>query len=162
MKRSLAATISLASLAFVAGVTVIALSPARGEDAPGLGLFKKSGCNECHSISALGIEKDTKKKAAEPAATETDTKKKKKDAPDLSGVGLEHEAKWISAFLNKEETLDGEKHEKRFKGTEAERRTIAMWLGGLKTEPKKASAAETPAGEPDKDKAKEDSTDGGN
>lgn len=143
MKGSLAATISLG---LVAGAALLVLSPARGEDAPGLALFKKSGCNECHSITALNIEKDTKKKAAEPAATEADTKKKKKEAPDLSGVGLEREAKWISAFLNKEEAIDGEKHEKRFKGSESDRRTLAMWLATLKTEPKKAPA-ETPPGE---------------
>ena len=115
----------------------------------GAALFKKGGCNECHSISALNIPKEAKKKdaAAEPApATEsapaaTAEGKKKKDAPDLSGVGLEHDAKWISAFLNKEETLNGEKHEKRFKGTEADRRTISMFLAGLKTKPKEEPAA---------------------
>jgi cytochrome c peroxidase len=117
----------------------------------GLTLFKKGGCNECHAISALGVQKEAKKKSegaaqpaepAEPAATDADSKKKKdKEAPDLSGAGLEHDAKWISAFLNKEETLNGEKHEKRFKGTEADRRTIAMFLAGLKTKPKDAPAA---------------------
>ena len=146
MKRPLAATIALA---VVVAAALFALSPARGEDAPGLALFKKNGCNECHTITALSIEKDAKK-SAEPAAADTDSKKKKKDAPDLSGVGLEREAKWISAFLNKEETIDGEKHEKRFKGSEADRRTIAMWLGTLKTEPKKAPAETPPAEAKDK------------
>ena len=110
----------------------------------GLALFKKGGCNECHSISALGVQKEAKKKAegtAEPAASTDAEGKKKKDAPDLSGAGLEHDAKWISAFLNKEETLNGEKHEKRFKGTEADRRTMAMFLAGLKTKPKDEPAA---------------------
>ena len=95
-----------------------------------------------HVISALGVEKEAKKKD-DAAATASETKKKKKDPPDLSGVGLEHDAKWISAYLNKEETnKDGEKHEKRFKGTEAERRSVAMWLASLKTEVKKAPAEE--------------------
>lgn len=138
MKRSLAAFLSLL---FVIAIAAIGLRPAHSEEPAGLALFKKNGCNECHVISALGVEKEAKKKDDKAAAT-AETKKKKKDPPDLSGVGLEHEAKWISAYLNKEEAIDGEKHEKRFKGTEAERRTVAMWLASLKTEVKKAPAEE--------------------
>ena len=142
MKRSLAAFLSLL---FVIAMAAIELRPAHSEEPAALALFKKNGCNECHVISALGVEKEAKKKD-DTAATASETKKKKKDPPDLSGVGLEHDAKWISAYLNKEETnKDGEKHEKRFKGTEAERRTVAMWLASLKTEVKKAPAAEKKA-----------------
>jgi len=145
MNRSHASVIVLFLVIAVAVAGV--LRPARDEDARGLTIFKKSGCNECHVISALGVEKETKKKTDEPAAADADSKKKKKDPPDLSGVGLEHEAKWISAYLNKEEAKDGEKHEKRFKGSEADRRTLAMWLASLKTEVKKAPAGEKPAAE---------------
>ena len=138
MKRSVAIFLSFL---FVVAMAAVALRPAHSEEPAGLALFKKNGCNECHVISALGVEKDAKKK--DDAAATAETKKKRKDPPDLSGVGLEHDAKWISAYLNKEETnKDGEKHEKRFKGTEAERRTVAMWLASLKTEAKKAPAAE--------------------
>ncbi len=138
MKRSVAIFLSFV---FVVAMAAVALRPAHSEEPAGLTLFKKNGCNECHVISALGVEKDAKKK--DDAAATAETKKKRKDPPDLSGVGLEHDAKWISAYLNKEETnKDGEKHEKRFKGTEAERRTVAMWLASLKTEVKKAPPAE--------------------
>lgn len=146
MNRTSAAIIAVGWFGALALAT---MRPAHGEDAPGLALFKKNGCNECHAIAALGVEMDVKKKATAPAAETSETKKKKKEAPDLSGVGLEHEAKWISAYLNKEEMKDGEKHEKRFKGSEADRRTIAMWLGTLKTEAKKSPAGATPAGEAD-------------
>ncbi len=125
-------------------VTAGAAGVRAADENPGLTLFKKGGCNECHSISALGVQKEAKKKAegaAEPAATASTDAKKKKDPPDLSGVGIEKDAKWISAFLNKEETLNGEKHEKRFKGTEPDRRTLAMFLAGLKTKPEKTEAA---------------------
>lgn len=140
------------TIVFAATVTWVTSEPARGEDAPGLALFKKNGCNECHSILALGVEKDAKKKTA-TATAESATQKKKKDPPDLSCVGLEHDAKWISAFLNKEETLDGEKHEKRFKGSESDRRTIAMWLASQKTKVKKAPADAKPAEEGEKGEA---------
>jgi cytochrome c peroxidase len=138
-------------VAISAGVVCAAgvMTAHAADENPGLAIFKKGGCNECHTISALGVEKEVKKKtdaakpeaAAEGASAATDAKKKK-EPPDLSGVGLEHDAKWISAFLNKEETLNGEKHEKRFKGTEADRRTVAMFLAGLKTKPKTEPATE--------------------
>src|SRR4029453_14917735 len=94
MNRTIA---TLASIVFVAAIAVFTLQPARGEEPAGLALFKKNGCNECHVISALGVEKEAKKK--DDAAATAETKKKKKDPPDLSGVGLEHDAKWISAYL---------------------------------------------------------------
>ena len=146
MKWTVAVVILLAFFTTIA----LTLSPARGDDPAGLVLFKKNGCNECHTIGSLGVEKEAKKQTPE-AAQASESKKKKKDPPDLSGVGLEHEAKWISAYLNKEEAIDGEKHEKRFKGSEADRRTIAMWLGSLKTEVKKAPADGKPAEEEKKE-----------
>lgn len=114
----------------------------RAADDPALALFKKGGCDTCHSISALKIAKAEKKAGEAEAASDetsaTPTGKKEKEAPDLSGVGLEHDAKWISGFINKTETTkDGAKHEKRYKGTEADRRTLAMWLATLKHEVKK-------------------------
>jgi len=120
---------------------------ARADDDPALALFKKGGCDTCHSISALKVVKVEKKAADGEAPAEEKTAatsdKKKKDAPDLSGVGLAHDAKWISGFINKTETTkDGEKHEKRYKGTEADRRTLAMWLATLKHEVKKPAAVE--------------------
>jgi cytochrome c peroxidase len=141
MKRLLLTT------SFVAFTTAGVVGVHAADENPGLTLFKKGGCNECHSISALNVQKEAKKKAegaTEPAATAPGTEtKKKKTPPDLSGVGLEHDAKWISAFINKEETLNGEKHEKRFKGTEPDRRTLAMFLAGLKTKIEKSEAAPT-------------------
>src|SRR5262245_56973855 len=149
MKRIVLVICVAAFTATTAGVVRAA------DENPGLALFKKGGCNECHSISALGVQKEAKKKAepaaqasgeakketTEPAANACTEARKKKDPPDLSGVGLETDAKWISAFLNKEETLNGEKHEKRFKGTEADRRTLSMFLAGLKTKPEKTEGA---------------------
>jgi hypothetical protein len=137
------------------------------DENPAIAIFKKNGCNECHSISAAGVQKEAKKKAegaatattdakkpegaAETAAPATTETKKKKTPPDLSGVGLEHDAKWISAFINKEETLDGEKHEKRFKGAEADRRTLAMFLASMKTKVEKTDKTDAAPPEGKKD-----------
>jgi cytochrome c551/c552 len=152
-------TLVLCIAALVAGGVITARA---ADENPAVTIFKKNGCNECHSISAAGVQKEAKKKAEgepapaataatdKPAATATTDTKKKKTPPDLSGVGLEHDAKWISAFINKEETLDGEKHEKRFKGAEADRRTLAMFLASMKTKvEKKADEATPPAGKKD-------------
>ncbi len=134
-----------------AAVVAVAVSVdrARAEDDPAVALFKKGGCDTCHSISALKIAKVEKKTGEAEAATDEKpaaSGTKKKDAPDLSGVGLEHDAKWISGFINKTETTkDGEKHEKRFKGTEPDRRTLAMWLASLKHEVKKPVAEDAGA-----------------
>jgi hypothetical protein len=144
MKTSKMVVVMCAALVAV----MVSSDRVRAEDDPALALFKKGGCDTCHSISALKIAKAEKKpgEAAAPEEKPAATGAKKKDAPDLSGVGLEHDAKWISGYINKTESKDGEKHEKRFKGTEPERRTLAMWLAGLKHEVKKPAAedASTP------------------
>ena len=117
----------------VAFTTAGAVAVHAADENPGLALFKKGGCNECHSISALNVQKEAKKKAegakaegaTEPAATAPGTEaKKKKEPPDLSGVGLEHDAKWISAFLNKEERSTAKSMRSVSK---ARNRTAARW-----------------------------------
>ena len=55
----------------------------------------------------------------------------------LSGVGLERKADWIAKFLMKTETIKGEKHEKKFKGPEADLKLVSAWLETLKTKPEK-------------------------
>jgi hypothetical protein len=146
--------ISLVVLLAVFIASSASLKLAHAEDDPALALFKKSGCNTCHAISALKVAKVEKKAGeAEPAAGEKEAAaadtKPKKDAPDLSGVGLAHDANWISGYINKTEAnKDGEKHEKRFKGSEADRRTLAMWLATLKHEVKKPETEAS--GEPEK------------
>jgi mono/diheme cytochrome c family protein len=100
---------------------------------PGKDLFLAGKCNTCHSVTAAGIEK---KKAA---STEEKAEKTKKKPPDLSSVGLEKKADWIAKFLTKKETLEGEKHPKLYKGTEAELKTLSAWLEAQKAPKKKAS-----------------------
>jgi len=89
-------------------------------------------CNTCHSLTAAGIEK----KKAEPSAEESKEKSDKK-APDLSSVGLERKADWIGKFLMKTEAIKGEKHPRKFRGTDAELKTLATWLEAQKAPKKK-------------------------
>lgn len=82
----------------------------------GKALFVANKCNMCHSIDSQGVEK----------------KLKSGKGKDLSNVGAERDAAWLQKWLMKEIDLDGKKHEKAFKGTDAELQTIIKFLGGLK------------------------------
>ena len=106
---------------------------ARGETpaAPdGKHIYLTNNCNTCHTVQAAGIEK----KKADPAEEKDKSDKK---APDLSSVGLERKADWIGKFLMKTETIKGDKHPRKFRGTEAELKTLSTWLEGQKAPKKK-------------------------
>lgn len=110
----------------------VAFAPgAEGKESPGQALFLKYRCKACHTISALGIEKKSEP-AEEGEKPEAGAKKK---PPDLSGVGLEHKADWLERWLLKKEMKEGKTHRKKFRGTDAEAKTLALWLETLKTEP---------------------------
>lgn len=88
-------------------------------------LFTSSGCNKCHAISAAKVES---KASGE-----------EEGAPDLSHVGKNHDAAFITSFLKKEavETAHegvtaGKKHPIKFKGTDEELGKLANWLAGMK------------------------------
>jgi len=126
------------------GTFLLAALAAHGETpaAPdGKALFTgtTNKCNTCHTISAAGIAK----KKAEPTAEESKEKaeeskeKTEKKPPDLSSVGLERKADWIGKFLMKTETIKGEKHPRKFRGTDAELKTLATWLESQKAPKKK-------------------------
>ena len=128
-------------LAVLMGAVLSGAGVAYAEDAGGTAgqkLFVKYRCQACHSLKALKLE--TKKpeageEEAAPAAAPTaaaDGAKKKKP-PDLSGVGLERKPEWIEGWLFKKELIDGKKHRKKFLGTPAEAKTLAAWLGTMKT-----------------------------
>ena len=98
----------------------------------GKDVFLKYRCNSCHTIKAQGVEK---KAAAEEAGEKSDSDKQ---PPDLSDVGKKVKADWIAKFLLKQEKLDGELHRKKFRGTDAELKTVATWLEAQKADAKAA------------------------
>jgi mono/diheme cytochrome c family protein len=116
-----------AACALVAGLAV--QGPSGAEERDGKTVFLENKCNTCHTVKAAGIEK---KKAGAEEASE---KKSDKKPPDLSGVGLERKAEWIAKYLMKTEAIKGEKHEKRFKGPEADLKLVASWLESQKAKP---------------------------
>src|SRR5688572_3432091 len=99
MKRSLVRTV-LASVGIIA--VMLFAGASRGATADGKSLFVANKCNSCHGLSGQGVAK---------AGGE---------GPELSGVGLRHKAAWITKYLQKNEELNGNKHLKKFKGTDAD------------------------------------------
>lgn len=87
----------------------------------GKALFISNKCNSCHTISAQGVQK-----------IKSDEEETGKKPPDLSHVGKEKDAKWIKGYLMKTETLNGKKHKKAWKGSDADLTTLADWLATLK------------------------------
>jgi mono/diheme cytochrome c family protein len=124
--------IAVVSIASILAVGAAVQGPTAADGVrDGKAVFIENRCNSCHTVKAAGIEK---KKAAEPAEAKSSSKK---TPPDLSGVGLERKADWIAKFLMKEETIKGDKHEKRFKGPEADLKLVSAWLETQKTKPAK-------------------------
>lgn len=112
-------------------VVCIAASPALagGEAAKapnGKPVFSKFKCNSCHTIESQAIVKK-----ADPTEKDEETGRK---PPDLSGVGVKRSAAWIEGYLLKKEMIETRKHMKKFRGTDAELKTLAGWLESLKDE----------------------------
>jgi mono/diheme cytochrome c family protein len=99
----------------------------------GKAIFLANKCNTCHTVQAAGIEK---RKASSAEAEEAKEKSKVKP-PDLSSVGLERKADWIAKFMMKTEAIKGEKHPRKFRGTEPELKLLASWLESQKAPKKK-------------------------
>lgn len=94
----------------------------------GKSIFLEYKCRSCHSLEGQGIVKKS--------SGDEDEEDSKKETPDLSSVGLDRKAEWISLFLMKKEAIDGEKHKKKFKGSDDELKVLAKWLEDQKA-PKK-------------------------
>lgn len=88
-------------------------------DATGKDIFLQSKCNKCHTIESQTIVRDGKPPEG-------------KQPPDLSGVGLKHDAGWMQKWLLKEVEMNDKKHIKKFSGTDDELRTLTTWLASLK------------------------------
>lgn len=130
----------------VAGVVLFA-GGARAEDAKtpkGQDVFLKYRCNSCHTVKAANIEKRKVEGEAEEAGTEA-AATSKKQPPDLSDVALKQKPEWMHGWIMRTETLDGKKHMKRYRGTEAELKDLVAWLSTLKTEDKAAKKDAAPA-----------------
>lgn len=104
----------------VAAALVVASAAGSAFAADGKALFLSHGCDKCHAVSTHDV-----------TAT---AKSEKMRGPDLATVDLGGDAAWIVQLVTKQTLLDGKKHKGTFKGDEADLRTIAEWIKGLKSE----------------------------
>lgn len=164
MKRIMVATLA----AFVA-LAFAAAAGAQEAKPDGKTLFLDKKCNSCHTLKALGIQKRTSaaekaeagEKAEKAEAGEKGEKGEKSEAAekkeaagakvkshDLSSVGLDVKADWMTKFLKRTEATKAGKKHVMFKGTDEELSTITAWLEeqkapkseAVKTTPKKTGA----------------------
>ena len=99
------------AIAAVAGTMIGAASIANlAAASDGKSVFKDNKCDKCHTIESQGL--------AGPG----------KLPPDLSGVGLRHNADWIKGWLLKTEEQNGKKHLKKWTGSDDDLATITKWL----------------------------------
>lgn len=129
MKKTVAFTGMLTSAAAVLGFIIVGMfstdiSLAQGH-AAAVAIFTEHECQGCHSVQIAKIDLDI----GDLEPDEID-----EDAPDLSGVGLEHEIDWLKLYLKKKNKQNGEKHEKKFRGTDEEFEVLTNWLVSMKTE----------------------------
>ena len=104
----------------VAAFALTAPAVAHADEPAGKKVFTAKRCNFCHSIKAEKIAQVGKTPAGE------------QQAPDLSDVGVKHDAAWIHNYLKKKVELDGKKHKKFFIGAEKDLKNLTEWLGSLK------------------------------
>jgi len=100
-------------------------------------IFKKYKCNECHTVTVADIGE----KVAGKTENDEDNEEEGEaiDPPDLSKVGDKYDAKWISGYLRKKNSIEGRKHKKRFKGKKEERQVLSLWLENLKSDSSETS-----------------------
>ena len=93
--------------------------PAAGGSLNGKTIFLAQKCNLCHSVSSAGIEAKMHGSMA---------------GPDLTGVGERHEAKLIEEFVTQQTEIDGQKHKKKFTGSDEELAALVDWLSAQKAQ----------------------------
>jgi cytochrome c2 len=135
MKSKIAIVTLTVITAFVMAISIAAtgVSDEKDDEKEGVKLFKKYKCIECHTVAVAGIGE----KVA-PGKTESEEDNEEEgeaiESPDLSKVGDKYDAKWISGYLRKKNSIEGRKHKKRFKGKKEERQVLSLWLESLKSD----------------------------
>jgi len=114
--QALAAALLLLATPFALALFLSAHAAPASAAAPpdGKAIFLAQKCNLCHSVSAAGIERQTKSE--------------KVAGPDLTTATAKHDRAFLEKYLTKQETLDGKKHGKEWKGSPEELAAVIDWL----------------------------------
>ena len=111
----------------------------------GITVFVEKRCYTCHTVKAEAAQIDAAKEAfAKSKGVELKESEEDKEAKggDLSNIGADKDAKWLSEFLKNPKDyfkdtpdckkLAKKKERKKFKGTDAEFQDLIAWLETLK------------------------------
>jgi mono/diheme cytochrome c family protein len=111
-------TTKLATVAAAGALATFLAARAQADDAAQKA-FEANKCSNCHSIDAAGIKRKIQSE--------------KTKGPDLSKIGAERDAAWITKWvMRQEKAKDGTTHKTEYKGTPEDLKTIATWLATLK------------------------------
>lgn len=101
------------------GLVAATASAAEHKDAEkNVAQFTTLKCNMCHSLERFEVK-----------ATIT---KEEMLGPDLGYVGDQHDAEWITQWLEGKVELEGKTHKSKWKGTAKDLEEISAWLATLK------------------------------
>jgi len=91
-----------------------AFSFAQEKGADAKKVFVAQKCDMCHTVTSASITS------------------KKKDAVDLSSIGISNKADFFAKYLKKEVKVKDNLHKVAFKGTDEELSAMSKWLESLK------------------------------
>ena len=112
----------------------------------GIAIFVEKRCYTCHTVKAEAAQVEAAKEAfAKSKGVELKESEEDKDESkggDLSNVGADRDAKWLTDFIKNPKDyfkdtpdckkLAKKKDRKKFKGTDAEFQVLLAWLETLK------------------------------
>jgi cbb3-type cytochrome oxidase cytochrome c subunit len=112
----------------------------------GIAIFVEKRCYTCHTVKAESAQVEAAKEAfAKSKGVELKESEEDKDESkggDLSNVGADRDAKWLTDFIKNPKDyfkdtpdckkLAKKKDRKKFKGTDAEFQDLLAWLETLK------------------------------
>jgi cytochrome c551/c552 len=111
MKQTIGFTLTV--LALVVLLATLYSNAGSAATAPdGKAIFLEQKCNMCHAVSTAGIEATTKSAAMK--------------GPDL--VNVKTDAAAMTKFLHKETEMNGKKHPKDVKLSDADTKTLIDWI----------------------------------
>jgi mono/diheme cytochrome c family protein len=107
-------TVLLLAVLYSGPAAGAAAAAAPADKPDGKAIFLAQKCNLCHGVSSAGIEHTTKSE--------------KLAGPDLTGLAAKQDAAFLARYLRKEVDLNGKKHGKELKATDAEVQAVIAWL----------------------------------
>jgi len=133
-------------LAFLLLLPAIGFAQDPSVEQKGIAVFVEKRCYTCHTVKAEAAQVEAAKAAFAKSKgvelKESEEDKEESKGGDLSNIGADKDAKWLTDFLKNPKDyfkdtpeckkLAKKKDRKKFKGTDAEFQDLLAWLETLK------------------------------